>query len=605
MDLLLPTDPVVLEARYDELYLKFPLFRKTIDENRISKYEVLHEYEKAVRFITLYVKKPKEKLEGGALQCNIFNVRNFVIILAIALVYFVIYVKPTWDAIDFIEPIRENLKRANQNTVLDAPRNYTKILENVIVRKTYPNLRVETFKLSLEKAFENYIHPQSFYGWFFDITEWGSFFTNVYSTLTRQIIQNPIVASISSAIIALLVYLGICRQVPDGAGGNLPQPSPAAQARNPRRVSVGNIDFEGYTVAELIQLQPIIVAAAAAAAPAAPAPAAPAAPALLGNVAQPLQIADASSAPSPSALRQRRGSVRLGGGVSSSRSSRSRSRSRIVRSKSRTNQKIKNQFKRFIGYVQKHNELKGLEGGALLKRGLRCISASLGLSIMIILVFVIGIYFASIQFVKIDFDTIFKLVENKLIGLLPDFLRDKRANGGSWYAVLREIFAFANANAYIYLPFDKDFTFGVHPSVSIVIGLLIKKVLKAISDAIDFIFGLPTFIWKSSDTLSNKFWDLYNLCSEFLCEEGPKSKELVQNIIESTDKIAKKLNLNEVLSNLPKTKNLPKTTTRQVALPLPRNAPLPSRSIPSVLENASQRPKTSGRLLLKDAEPKK
>lgn len=224
---------------------------------------------------------------------------------------------------------------------------------------------------------------------------------------------------------------------------------------------------------------------------------------------------------------------------------------------------------------------------------------------MIILVFVIGIYFASIQFVKIDFDTIFNLVENKLIGLLPDFLIDKIANGGSWYAVLREIFAFANAKAYIYLPLDKDFTFGVHPSVSFVIGLLIKKVLKAISDAFDFIFGLPTFIWKSSDTLSNKFWDLYNLCSEFLCEEGPKSKELVQHIIQSTDKIAKKLNVKEVLSNLPKTKNFPKTTTRQIALPLPRNAPLPSRSIPLVLENASQRPKTSGRLLLKDAEPKK
>ena len=164
MDLLLPTDPVVLEARYDELYLNFPLFRKTIDENRISKYEVLHEYEKAVRFITLYVKKPKEKLEGGALQCNIFNVRNFVIILAIALVYFVIYVKPTWDASNFIEPIRENLDRAKQYSVIKKPYNITNIANNDIVKSTYPELssNIELFKQRLKVALANYKPSQSF-----------------------------------------------------------------------------------------------------------------------------------------------------------------------------------------------------------------------------------------------------------------------------------------------------------------------------------------------------------------------------------------------------------------------------------------------------------
>jgi len=626
MDLFLPTNPDVLEPLYDELYLNFPLFRKTIDENRISKYEVLHEYERVVRFITLYVKKPKEKLEGGALQCNIFNVRIFVIILAIALVYFFIYVKPEWDKIDFIETIRRRLDSAGELTVLDTPRNYTKILRNKIVRDTYPNISDETFKIMLEEAYESWKQPsQSSYDWFFAAGEWTSFFTNVYSTLTRLATQNPIVAAISSAIIALLLAWGICKEVPDAVVGAPPAAPAQAQAApvnpvaavlgaplaivgplaqavgagplvgasggggeggggNQRRSSISATFFNGTTISIENPSQNDLHTFLNFAAAAQPAP-------LLGNVASPLLLADAPAAPA-SAVRRRRGSARggLGGGVSRSRS-RSRSRrSRSRRSRSRTNQKIKNQFKRFIGYVQKQDnfQLKGLEGGGLLKRGLRCVSASLGLSIMIILVFVIGIYFASIQVVNIDFETILKLVEHKLIGLLPDFLRDKRANGGSWFAVLREIFAVANAKAYMYIPVDKDFTFGVHPAVTAVIGLLITKVLKAIGDGFNFIFDLPKFIWTQSDTLSTRYMDLYNLCSDFLCEEIPKSKDLVQSIIKSTEKVAEKLNLKEIVPKLPKTK-------RQIAVPLPRNAPLLS-------SKASQSSKT---LVLKDAEPKK
>jgi len=626
MDLLLPTDPVVLEASYDELYLNFPLFRKTIDENSIRKYEVLHEYERVVRFITSYVKKPKEKLEGGALQCNFFNVRNFVIILAIALVYFVIYVKPTLDAIDFIEPIREKLDSAKQLTVLDIPRDYTEILRNKIVskyvRETYPNIDVETFKIRLEEAYKYWKPSRSIYDWFFVAGEWTSFFTNVYSTLTRLATQNPIFAGISTSFIALLLAWGLCKEVPDAvagappaaqaqaeassSGGGVAGAPPAAQAQAEASSSGGGggggggkqrrfsatlpngsiLTLDNYNDNDLNTI--LNVAAAAQPAPLA----------LLGDVASPL-LADAPAdapAGSASTVRRRRGSVARGGmrggnSRSRSRSRRSRSRrSRSIRSRSRTNQIIKNQFKRFIGYVQKQDnfQLKGLEGGALLKRGLRCISASLGLSIMIILVFVIGIYFASIQVVNIDFETILKLVEHKLIGLLPDFLRDKRANGGSWLAVLREIFAVANAKAYMYIPVDKDFSFGVHPAVGAVIGLLINKVLKAIGDGFNFIFDLPTFIWTQSDTLSTKFMDLYNLCSDFLCEEIPKSKDLVQSIIKSTEKVAEKLNLKEIVPKLPKTK-------RQIASPLPRNAP-------PLLSKASQSSKT---LVLKDAEPKK
>jgi len=616
MDLLLPTNPVVLEASYDELYLNFPLFRKTIDENRISKYEVLHQYERVVRFITLYVKNPKEKLEGGALECNIFNViqKNpikIVMFLVIALIFFAIYLKPELDASDFIEPIRRRLNEAGQNMVLDTPRNYTEILRNKIVRETYPNISVEAFKTRLEKAYESWKPSRSLYDWFFAATEWTSFFTNVYSTLTRLTTQNPIFALISSAIIALLLAWGICKEVPDAVAGDAALVAlPGANGGNSegrggggnqrRRSLSGTFPNGGTYSFEEPTENDIKFVASLPAALRAPLPLA-----LISNVA-PLLLADApaasASAPAASAspsLRQRRGSVKAGirGGVRKrSRSRRSRSisrstRSRSKRSRSKTNQKIKYQFKRFIGYVQKHNiELEGLEGGALLKRGLRCVSASLGLSIMIILVFVIGIYFASIQVVNIEFKTIFKVLENKLIGLLPDFLRDKRANGGSWFAVLREIFAVANAKAYMYIPVDKDFTFGVHPAVGYVIGLLIKKVMKLIGDGFDFIFELPTFIWKSSDTLSTRFLDLYNLCSDFLCEEIPNSKELVQSIIKSTEKVAEKLNLKEIVPKLPKT-----STKKKIALPLPRNAP-PLSFI------ANQSSKT---LVLKDSEPKK
>jgi hypothetical protein len=663
MDLLLPTDSVVLEASYDELYLNFPLFRKTIDENRISKYEVLHEYERVVRFITSYVKKPKEKLEGGALQCNIFNVirKNPIKIVVIALIFYVIYVKPEWDASNFIEPIRQRLSKAKVYDLLDAPYTPYKIntiANNDIVKSTYPELssNIELFKERLRVALANYKPYQTFYDWFFAAGEWTSFFTNVYSTLTRLATQNPIFAAISSAIIALLLAWGICKEVPDAVAGAAA--APAALVAAPAALVAAPAAVAGALVAAAAAAPAAVAGALVAAAAAAPAAAPPAAQAqaqasssggegggggggggeggngrrksftynpnngeiktenysvletkeLLQAVAAAQAAAQAappaaqraSRAPSPSAVRRRRGSARGGmrGGNSRSRSIRSRSRrsrsirSRIVRSRSRTNQKIKNQFKRFIGYVQKQDnfQLKGLEGGALLKRGLRCVSASLGLSIMIILVFVIGIYFASIQVVNIDFETILKLVEHKLIGLLPDFLIDKRANGGSWYAVLREIFAVANAKAYMYIPVDKDFTFGVHPAVTAVIGLLITKVLKAIGDGFNFIFDLPKFIWKSSDTLSTRYMDLYNLCSDFLCEEIPKSKELVQSIIKSTEKVAEKLNLKEIVPKVPKT-----TTKRQIAVPLPRNAPLLS-------SKASQSSKT---LVLKDAEPKK